>query len=243
MQEAGFQWRKRLMDREMPNATIDDQGLPTKDLFNRFVKLRDSTRWSAFYLFAVAALLLAWSRSPEWSFKLPFDLFMVGREPLAVRSGFAPTYGPLIVLFFYINLFRLHRETLSVGKVLTGRIESKSSVRELLGPPFELRKDKPVESILFLAFLLGATSLLTIWLLGDYLFLTVNNDSLYWSLFGWGEFWGIVPDHRGRNAETPVYGFVQSWLFVFLTIFELSIFYLIFRDTQSYYGPPRVTTS
>ena len=81
------------------------EAIPTKDLFDRYMTQRASTRWAAFYLAATSGLILAWSRSPSWSFKIPFELFTSGRDPLTVPSGFAPVFGPLIEMFLTVTDF------------------------------------------------------------------------------------------------------------------------------------------
>jgi hypothetical protein len=209
--------------------------LPTKDLFNRFVKLRDSTRWAAVYLFTAAAVLLAWSRSPTWRAKVPFELFVNDADhPLALPCGFAPIFGPIILLFFYIRFYTLHREVLPVARVLRGRLPVSSPERSLIDPTFHFWDCKsPVESALFILLVLVGTPVLTGFLIADFFCLHQKNDYMGLTFYRPWTLYGVVPEHRGHSAEVYVYGLLQLLIYVALTLFELWIIWRVLDDVRS----------
>jgi hypothetical protein len=224
-------WLKR---RSAPRALADGQTLPAKDLFERFSKLRDSTRWSAAYLFFAAALLLAWSRSPTWGFQIPLGLLVQGDKPLALQSATAPIFGPIIILFFYVRLYTLHRETLSVGTVLASRLRWSTLEKTMLEPPFDLRRCRSIERVLFFGLVLFGTACLTIWLLVDFFLMEHHGERLCRSLFNICDFWGVVPTHFDHSAGVTVFGFAQSWIYIALTLFDLWMLGMVLIDTLSY---------
>jgi hypothetical protein len=216
--------------------TTNGESLPTKDLFDRFVKSRDSTRWSAIYLFTAAALLLAWSRSPTWHAKVPFELFVDDAErPLAVPCGFAPIFGPVIILFFYVHLYTLHRDVLSVGKVLRKRLPVSSLERSLIDPTFHIWNGmSAVESALFVMLVLLGVPVLTGFLFADFLSLHDSTSSMWQTFYKPCTLFGVVPEHRGHSAKVYVYGLLQLLIYLALTAFEAWIMWRIGNDVCTY---------
>jgi hypothetical protein len=206
------------------------KSLPTKDLFEHFVRLRKSTRRAAFYAFAAGAILLAWSRSPNVYLTYPV-VVDEAQKGLAFSPTFAPIFGPIIALFFYANLYTVHREALAMGRVLSRRL-GRPRLRSVIEPPFVIRKDRITDSILFILVGLIATPLLTIWLFADFLSLSHGDQQMWHSLLLVCRMWGVQPEHRGHTAPYYVYGFPQSWMYVGLTAFELWMLWRVCRDAQ-----------
>jgi hypothetical protein len=217
------------------NASAPADQIPTKDLYERFARLRDSTRYAGFYLIAAAGLLLGWSRSPSWNFKIPFELFtQPDGKALSVPCGYAPVFGPIILVFFYVRLFMLHRDTQCTRAVLAPRLSDSVSERTLLEPPFQLNKTALAESFLFVGLLCVGTSILTVMLLGDYLNLKVDGRPLWESLYTLGAFYGDRPTHNSNPTNLTVFGFPQTWLYVLFTLFDLYLLAEILAYTWSY---------
>jgi hypothetical protein len=217
----------------MGEAVTDAQALPTKVLFDRYVRVRVSTRWAAFYLVATSALILAWSRSPEWAFKVPFELFMRGKEPLTISAGFAPIFGPIIELFFFFNFFTIHAECLLFGRLLVARLQNSEAERRLLQPPFVFKRSDFAGSTMFLLFLL-VSILLTLWILGDFFLLEFGRGDAVWELLLPIYLSGVAARHRGQDVGTLVYGFWQPWLYLLATVLEIIMLGKVFCDTWAY---------
>jgi len=203
--------------REVPN-----------DLFGRFESRRNWTRIWAVSLFLVAAILLAWSRSPDW--RIPLPPFVNGNgQRLTLPSGLAPIFGPLPLLLFYLLLYTYHRETLIAGRLLRP-----SHDKSLIEPPFSWAIGERLQSLLFSAVVLVATPILTVFLLFDFLFLSNRGEMMWLSLHRIADMWGVVPEHRGSSAQVYVYGGAQAWIYLSLAIFELSLIVKIYWDEKTY---------
>jgi hypothetical protein len=207
--------------------------LPTKELFDKYVPQRASTRWAAFYLVATSGMILAWSRSPDWAFNFPFELFKSGGSGLTISSGFAPIFGPVIEMVFYYYFFLLNNECLTLGRLLAGRLATLKDGRLLLNPPFLISMKRPVESSITWLVMLGAL-VLSIMILGDFLNLTYETVHSVWGLLIPHRLDGINPTHRGHAVGTMVYGFWQPWLYVVFLLFKIVVVILVLLDTYDY---------
>jgi len=186
---------------------------------------------------ATTALILAWSRSPSWSFKIPFDLFVTrdGEKtlPLSVSAGFAPVFGPIIELFFYYNFFVISSECLTLGRILQGRLANSRDERLLLNPPFEMDSRRPIESSITWL-IMGGALLISIVILGDFLYLTYGEGRSVWWLLLPQHLRGVAVTHRGHDVCTSVYGFWQPWLYVLFMVFKIIVVVLVIRDSWAY---------
>jgi hypothetical protein len=212
----------------------DCQVISTKDLIDRFVSLRDATRRSAIYLFTAAGFLLSWSRSPGWHFKVPFNLFVDDqKQPLAVSCGYAPVFGPIIILFFYSYLYTLHNDLVPFAILLRRRLRFSSSEEVLIDLPFQLSRARTLESILFIVLVGLAPPILTVWLFCDFLQLKAGDFQMWQTCYHWCQLFGVVPEHRGESAQVYVYGIPQLLIYAALTGLELTLIYSVFCTVRS----------
>ena len=215
---------------------------PDKELYVRFLRSRSWTRFAALCVFVVVAILFAWSRSPNWLFKFPFDLFIDDTaKPLTIPPGFAPIVGPFIVFFLFFALHMLNRDTLAFGKTLTamyGRVFQK----QLLDPPFFFRTSQPMESTLFVALLLICLPSMTLGLSMDFLFLEHDGSPMWQSLYKPMSFYGVIPIHRGHSALISVFGGFQTWAYVAALLCDLWILLRIFVDSRRYDVNPEASS-
>jgi hypothetical protein len=207
--------------------------LPTKELFEQYLHQRASTRWAAFYLVATSGMIMAWSRSPDWAFNFPFELFKSGGSGLTISSGFAPIFGPVIEMVFYYYFFLLNNECLTLGRLLTGRLATSKDGRFLLNPPFLISMKWPVESSITWMVMLGGL-VLSIMILGDFLNLTYETNHTVWCLLIPNRMEGVNPMHRGHAVGTMVYGFWHPWLYVMFLLFKIAVVVLVLLDTYDY---------
>jgi hypothetical protein len=214
------------MSTESELTETPEKSLSVKDLLDKYSDSRRAAQKAAFALCVVSVVLAAFSRSPSWVLKAPFD-FLASRAPKVetpgLSSGFMPIFGPAVTLVLVGAFFGALVETLGLRSGTCKRLKAAGFRRgspewELARPPLrssladEIHITTRIGTTINLLFLILVPSACYWMLLWDFWNLKLSDETLqrgYQLLYHWRGGAVAVASHRDVGGGLPP---IYSWL-------------------------------